>query len=262
MLLAVVSILLSFVGHCQDTTMPDAQDWLVQKKVLRSRISKGCFLFMLPVVGSNPAAGFVYGAGLTYVSEVANRKGKVSNLSSNASYSVKGFANLNVKTNLFKLNDRLFLNGDWRFFVIAETTYGLGPKGTDQGEAIRYGLWRFHETGSWKIVTNLYAGIGIHFDQQFRIDNDIRDSGDVTEAYQYQYSLRHGFSPRQYNTSGFSLNVLFDSRDNPINTYKGYYININYRINTIALGSAQNSSLWLADCRAFFPLDGKFGRHV
>ncbi len=223
---------------------------------------KNDFLFLLPVVGANPSAGFIYGAGLTYSYQSKDGSTRLSTISSNASYSTKRLMNLNIKTNLFTFGNRLFLNGDWRYFVISETTYGLGSSINSAGQSLRYALTRIHETASFKLAPNLFAGIGIHYDHQFHIDDKTIDAGDTAQSYHYEYSIRHGFKPSQYTTSGYSVNLLFDNRDNPINAYKGYYININYRINKTSFGSSNNSNILLTEYRSFFSLDGEKRRHI
>ncbi len=240
----------------------DIRDWLVQRGWEKVRPVKDNFLFMFPVVGANPSAGFIYGGGHTYADHSKGDRPRLSTVSSNASYSTRRLMNLNVKSNLFAFGNRLFLNGDWRYFVISETTYGLGSSVNTEGQSLRYGLSRIHETASFKLASNLFAGIGIHFDNQFDIDDRTADAGDTATSYHYQYSIRHGFNPGHYATSGYSLNLLFDNRDNPINAYKGYYINVNYRINETSFGSIKKSAILLTEYRSFFPLDGEKRRHI
>jgi outer membrane protein assembly factor BamA len=259
---AVSGIFLSTKGFCQEGAKMDMRDWLAKRGLEKPRPAKNNFLFLLPVVGANPSAGFIYGAGLTYAYQSKDESTRLSTVSSNASYSTKRLVNLNVKTNQFAFGDRLFLNGDWRYFVISETTYGLGSSIRTAGQSLRYALTRIHETASFKLVRNFFAGIGIHYDHQFHIDDKTVDAGDTAKSYHYQYSIRNGFNPRQNTTSGYSLNLLFDNRDNPINAYKGYYININYRINETAFGSEKNSSILLTEYRSFFSLDGEKRRHI
>jgi len=261
-LLAFSGILMSTKSFCQEGSNMDIRDWLVRKGLEKPRPVKNNFLFLLPVVGANPSAGFIYGAGLTYAYQSRDGSTRLSTVSSNASYSTKRLVNLNVKTNLFALGNRLFLNGDWRYFVISETTYGLGSSIITSGQSLRYALTRFHEIASFKLASNLFAGVGIHYDHQFHIDDKTVDAGDTAKSYHYRYSIRNGFNSRQYTTSGYSLNLLFDNRDNPINAYKGYYININYRINETTLGSAKNSSVLLTEYRSFFSLDGEKRRQI
>ena len=76
------------------------------------------------------------------------------------------------------------------------------------------------------------------------------------------YSKAYGFDTSDYVLSGISLNVIFDSRDNLINPYKGYYVNINYRINQTWLGSDQNSTTLWTEFRTYVGLSKKTPRHL
>jgi hypothetical protein len=256
------AILLSISGFCQVDSTIDIRNWLAQHGLGKPKPAKNSFLFLLPVVGVNPSSGFIYGIGLTYTYKPKGMGDMLSTISSNFSYSAKKLMNLNVKSNLFAFGDKLFLNGDWRYFIISETTYGRGSSLKNTGQSLRYKFIRIHETASLKVVSNLYAGIGIHYDHYFDIDDKTVDTGGTNISYHYQYSISHGFNPKQYVTSGFSLNLIFDNRDNQINTYKGYYINVNYRIDKTFLGSSKNNTILLTESRFFIPLDGKRHRHI
>ena len=60
------------------------------------------------------------------------------------------------------------------------------------------------------------------------------------------YSYTNQYSRAHYILSGLSANVVYDSRDNQANPYKGIYANINYRYNFKFLGSDQDASeLWM-----------------
>jgi outer membrane protein assembly factor BamA len=171
----------------------------------------------------------------------------------------------------------MVVNGDWRFLVNNETTYGLGTTkyassfinlngyetSTDSlGENMKYHQVRVHEIGSWKLAPSFFAGIGIHYDYYYGITDAAVARGDTTKSYQYQYSFRHKFNPEHYSAVGFSLNFLYDSRDNQINAYKGTYANVNYRVNLTGFGSAKNSTLLLTEYRTFLSLDGQKNRNI
>jgi hypothetical protein len=268
------SLLLIFVAFlpllifCQQDTLQkpspvsemDVRDLLFKKGHGKELVRKSFFV-VLPVLGSNPTAGFIYGVGLSFVYSKSIDK-RFSTVSSNLSYSTKMLANLNIKTNLFSLKDRLLLNGDWRYYVITETTYGLGSSNNLSGQKLRYNLIRIHETASWKLFPDLFAGIGIHYDYFFNIIDNTAANGDPDKSYHYNYSKRHGFNPNEYAVSGVSLNFLYDSRDNQVNAYKGSYINVNYRINETALGSVKNSTMLLTDYRSFYSLGRTKGSSV
>src|ERR1035437_6849095 len=115
LLLTIAIIFLPFIIFSQDNNVKkidsfsqmDVRDWFVTKgwRQKKTITKKNKFLFVVPVIGSNPANGFFYGGGFTYV---YNPKGaeRFSTLSSIASYSTKGSLNLNVRSNLFLVNDK------------------------------------------------------------------------------------------------------------------------------------------------------------
>ena len=88
------------------------------------------------------------------------------------------------------------------------------------------------------------------------------DSTPELETPHHYYSDTNNFSYENYMVSGISLNVVYDSRDNMINPYKGIYANINYQINPTFLGSDENSTaLWL-EFRTYVGLSKKTERNV
>ena len=283
-LFVLIGFCLPFLGICQDTAVSkgfvqeDIKDWVRQKGwVKRKKPEKNSFLLLLPVIASNPSAGFIFGAGMNYAFKTRPTDEKVSTASANATYSTKHLLNLNLKTNAFVFGERMVLNGDWRFLKNSETTYGLGTikyygssinlngyeTSTDSiGETLTYNQVRIHEIGSWKVAGNFFAGLGFHYDDYYHIDDAALQNGDTARSFQYQYSVRHGFDPMHYSASGFSLNFLYDSRDNQVNAYKGTYANINYRVNWTGLGSSQNNSLLLTEYRTYLALDRQHYRHI
>ncbi len=268
---------------CQDrvevrggTGQQDIKDWLTAKGIIKQQPEKNAFLLIVPVIASNPTAGIIFGGGLTYAFKTKPTDERLSTLSSNASYSTKGLLNLNVKSNAFVLGERMVLNSDWRFLLNAETTYGLGtdkaapgsidlngyPTTDSAGQELKYYQVRLHQTGSWKLMPDLFAGIGFQYDYFYDIEDAVVTAGDTTRSYQYQYSVKHGFDPKHYSASGISLNVLYDSRDNQISAYKGTYANVNFRANLEGLGSTRNSSMLLTEYRTYISLGQQRYRHI
>ena len=266
-------------GNKKEFVQQDFKDWLVHKKWIKPKPEKNSFLLFIPVIAANPSAGFIFGTGLSYAFKLNNHDQRLSSLSANATYSTKKQVNLNVKTNIFAGREKWLWNGDWRYMVFTESTFGLGTnrKGDSSGSSIdingintseeaysqtmRYNHYRIHETASRLLFPNFFAGIGFHFDRHDNIQDQKVDAGHPDSSYHYQYSLTHGFKPEGYNTVGLSLNFLYDSRDNQVYAHKGYYANINYRVNTTILGSDQNSGILLAEYRSFHSLDHGKNRH-
>ena len=78
----------------------------------------------------------------------------------------------------------------------------------------------------------------------------------------YVYSKKYGFDTARYILSGLSLNLVYDSRDNMINPYKGIYANINYRYNFNLLGSNEDASNLWVEFRTYVRLSKKTPRHL
>src|SRR6185436_1827340 len=197
---------------CQDNTekqpavfqQMDIYDWMIGKKWIKKRPQKKSFLLVIPIVASNPTAGIIIGAGLTYTYKSSLAGFKLSNITGNATYSTKGLVNLNIKSNAFVLNERFVLNGDWRYLVNAETTYGLGSQkytpvasvdlnGYDAvsdstGQPLEFSQVRIHETISRQLFPDLFAGIGFQFDSRFHIKDEMAAQGDSAKSFHYQYS--------------------------------------------------------------------------
>jgi outer membrane protein assembly factor BamA len=129
---------------------------------------------------------------------------------------------------------------------------------------LSYNYFKFHEIVNFKITDNIFAGPGFHLDHFYSITDTYLDvaSDSLQLTPHYVYSELYDYNPKEYTLSGLSVNFVYDSRDNLMNPYKGYFANINYRFNPTFLGSSQNSSaLWL-EFRTYVGLSKKTPRHL
>jgi hypothetical protein len=78
----------------------------------------------------------------------------------------------------------------------------------------------------------------------------------------YAYNSIEGFGTKAYNTSGLSLNVLYDTRDSTINAYKGVYASLSYQWNPTWFGSSKDSSFLSAELRTYLGLSSSVPRNV
>jgi outer membrane protein assembly factor BamA len=112
--------------------------------------------------------------------------------------------------------------------------------------------------------TRFFAGIGYHFDYHTKINDqllNLNDSPQVLTSH-YAYSKANNFNPNNYISSGVSINLLYDSRDNAVNPYKGRYAFANFRVSPKALGSSQNSSIVWLEYRDYLHLSKTRERHL
>ncbi len=267
----------------KDCEQKDIRD-LFRKKNKPAKPPRKTMVLILPNISSNPANGFLLGlggaAGWFWGPRETTR---VSSAGFSAAVTSKRQFLSFIKTNIYTTNDKLYLQGDWRYYIYKAPTWGLGTNApdtidipttwswqgadveeTDGAYPLEYNYIKFHEVVNVKIRKYLYAGAGYHLDLYTNISDNLLelDTLPLRLTPHYLYSELYDFNPERYMLSGLSLNVLYDSRDNLMNAYKGYYARINYRYNPTFLGSDQNSSsLWL-EFRTYVPLSRKTPRHL
>ena len=258
---------------------------LLRKKDKPANPPKQVSMLILPTISSNPANGFLVGIGGNVVWFMGPRETtRISLIGFSASVTSKQQFLSFIKSSIYTKENRYFLFGDLRYFRYSAPTYGLGtdspPDSTDfqgnwvwQGADTRdtegayplfYDLLKIHETVSREISKNLYAGLGYHLDYFWTIIDDKLNLDTLPKQVtpHWSHCKLYGFSDNEYVLSGLSLNLMFDSRDNLINPYTGYFVNINYRFNPTWLGSDQNSSsLWM-EFRTYVGLSQRRPRHL
>ncbi|HZW88660.1 MAG TPA: hypothetical protein VFF12_06240 [Myxococcaceae bacterium] len=248
-------------------------------------------LTILPVVGSNPTQGVLAGVAVILGIYLGDpRTTTISNISANVLYTTKNQFLSGINSVLMLEHNEWQLQGDWRFLVFNQDTFGLGTGPTQISTGFQSGagsgftlngygttsaiegaqpmdlnLLRIRENVLKKAwLDSFYIGPGFSFDRYYAIHDKLLDLGAsppvVTSHYAYSTAL--GFNPSQYNISGLSLNLLWDSRDSTINPYRGHYGSVSYQWNPTWLGSAKDSSLLTLEYRGYFGLDPAIPRNL
>lgn len=230
-------------------------------------------LIVFPTLGYQPANGFTFGF-ISQFSFKVKPENKISLLTGGASYSTQKQILTYFKNNMYLKNDRYFLSGDFRYFIFSQANYGLGtniiPWGNDFQEfdfntikqSMEYNYFKLHETVSYNIFPSFYIGAGIHIDSYAKINDQLLDVEQKKYTYHYNYSKKYGFNDANYSVNGVSLNLIYDARDNLINTNNGLYFNLNYRYNPKTNPRNYNSTTLLLESRYFIPLSKVNKQHV
>lgn len=230
-------------------------------------------LIILPTLGFQPANGFTIGF-ISQYSFKKNQENKISLISGGASYSTKKQILTYVKNNMYLKNDTFFLRGDFRYYIFSQSNYGLGSAIIPYGlefenfdfvnieEPMKYNYFKFHETISTIVFPAFFIGAGIHIDSYSQIKDQLLDLPNQKYTYHYDYSKKYGFNEEHYAVKGISLNFIFDTRDNLINTNKGLFLNLNYRYNPKINTRQQESTTLLLESRYFIPLSKINKQHV
>lgn len=268
------------VEECPQKAIGD----LFKKKTKAPKPPKKFMALVLPNISSNPSNGFLLGVGGTFGWYMGPRATtRVSAAPFTVAVTSKKQLITFVKSNIYTRENRYFLQGDWRFYIYSQPTYGLGTNAPDtigipsnfhwDGEGgnldsaafpMKFNYVKFSEIVNRKIRENFYAGIGYHLDYYYSIQDEKLqlDSTPALLTPHYYYNNEYSYNTREYIMSGLSANVVYDSRDNQANPYKGIYANINYRYNFTWLGSNQNASELWCEFRTYVGLSKKKQRHL
>jgi len=244
---------------------------LFKKKdsVLIVKPTRNNFLLVIPIIGVNPATGFSYGATSQYTFKGKEATDKYSSANLGVTFTTEKQLLVNVKNNILLKNNSIYLRGDYRLYIFTQPNYGLGtniiPKNRDQPdfniesieEPMDYNYFKFHQSASWEIKKDCYVGGGVEIDWYSSIYDENLDIANGKFTHHYNYSLQNGFDPNEYFVNGLSANFIYDSRDNQINTRKGWFANANYRFNWGLFNNQKASSVLNTEVRYFLPLDPK-----
>lgn len=271
---------------CQQKDLGDVfRSIFAKNKVKKTRVPKKFSFLILPNISSNPANGFLLGVGGNLAWYLGPLKTtRISLIGFSAAVTSKQQFLSFVKSSVYTKENKYFLQGDWRYYHYKLPTYGLGTNSptdsmdfqgnigwmggalsTDGSYPLFYDYFKFHQTVNRLIAKDFYVGIGYHLDYYLNIKDEVLNltsPDSLMLTPHYLYSKTFGFDTSDYVLSGLSINLMFDSRDNMINPYKGYFVNINYRINQTWLGSDQNSTTLWTEFRTYVGLSKKKPRHL
>jgi hypothetical protein len=165
-------------------------------------------------------------------------------------FNLKGRYGLPIHSSIWLQNNAYNIQGDTRFLVYPEDTWGLGG-GQPEADRIlvNYDYVRFYQSFLRRITPYLYAGVG--YDADYYIN--IYTTGPVS-LYDF---TKYPYATSQHDnsfSSGLTFNLLYDSRQNVFNPIPGAYTNIIYRDNTGILGSDNNSQSVYVDLRKYVSL--------
>ena len=142
------------------------------------------------------------------------------------------------------------IQGDTRFLVYPQFTWGLGSShSTNEKMLVDYKYIRFYQSLLNRVRSYFFAGLGYNLDYHFNI-NTADSLVDLKTYTGYTYGTgSNSFS------SGVSINLLYDTRNNSLNPLPGSYGNVIYRVNPRFLGSNDNWHSLYIDLRKYVSLD-------
>lgn len=257
---------------CPKRDLPDAIRESLGKPP-KIKIEGESSLLLVPVIGSNPATGFMFGIAGQYAFKLPGSL--YSFFSGSAQVTTKNQYIFMLKNNVYTPANKLFLRGDWRFLIFSQDTYGLGTNSPENSvvafqysimgletaqdsaaQPMNFNFLRFHQAAGYKIKEGMYLGIGYMYDGYSSIvDHKLRlEPGDTLITSHFAYNTKYNHPLKSYFLSALNINFVMDTRDNMLNAYKGYYLSLGWRGGFKFIGSDRQSNLFQAEWRSFHPL--------
>ena len=166
-------------------------------------------------------------------------------------FNLKGRYGLPIHSSIWLQDNDYNVQGDVRFLVYPQYTWGLGGRRPEDDRILLdYDYVRFYQSLLKRITPFFYAGIGYNMDYYINIRSD-NPATQLSDFTVYKYGVNTGTSSF---SSGLSLDILYDTRQNLFNPIPGIYGNLIYRHNTGILGSDNNSQSLYLDFRKYMSL--------
>jgi outer membrane protein assembly factor BamA len=213
---------------------------------------------VLPLLSANPTVGLLVGVSgnaETWLGPPSETNATL--LTASTGYSTKGQFHTTVRSGIFSSMNRIRLEGDWRYLDTSQPTYGLGPiQPVSTQSNMDFNLLRFYETVYLGVARKTLVGVGYHLDHHF-------DIVDLDAALRPTPFLEYngGRTVTSTTSSGFSLNALYDTRDNPINPSGGTLVTARFAISPTWLGSDDSWQSLQGEVRVY-PILSRRGRQV
>jgi len=267
-LLLVLFILLPFITYSQNASNAISENNIVRdtsrqtdlidiaKRILKitpktveEERNKKIYFSILPISTEIPGGGSALITATTAGFYLGNRDSTYLSTATFAPYwNFRSRFGLPLRTNVWLKNNSWNIKGDTRFMVYPQYTWGIGSKqSSNEKVMLDYKYIRFYQSALKRIRPYFYAGIGYNLDYYMDIKTDEQNLQSFT-GYNYRINDNNSFS------SGITLNLLYDTRNNDFNPIPGAYANLIYRINSTIFGSNSTWRYIYADVRKYIPL--------
>jgi len=209
---------------------------------------KEVYFSILPLTSSVPGASKALVTSTTAGFYLGDRNTTyISGITFAPYFNLKGRYGLPVHSSIWLNNNTFNIQGDTRFLVYPQYTWGLGGGQPENDDIlVNYNYIRLYQSLLKRITPYLYAGFG--YDLDYYINIETTGAQTLTDFTGYQYgTAQHTNS----FSSGVTLNLLYDTRQNIYNPIPGVYANVIYRHNNKVMGSDNNTQSVYIDLRKY-----------
>lgn len=171
-------------------------------------------------------------------------------------FNFKGRYGLPVHSSIWTNNNTFNIQGDTRFLVYPQYTWGLGSRSSENNRVlVDFNYIRFYQSILKRITPYFYIGPGIDMDYFFGIEP--QNNVNLQQFTGYMYGTNPGDNSF---SNGLTLNAVYDTRKNLLNPVPGIFANLIYRHNVEFIGSDNNAQSLYLDFRKYISLNGGEGK--
>ncbi|WP_018613146.1 BamA/TamA family outer membrane protein [Segetibacter koreensis] len=214
-------------------------------KTLKRSPGKKVYFSLLPISSAMPGGGRALITSTSAGFYLGSRSNTfLSNVTFSPYLNFKGRNSIAFRSNIYTKENLWNIQGDTRFSLYPEYIYAT--KNTiyrDEKLLLNYKYIRFYQAALRRIKPYFFAGVGYDLDYHINI-NSVND----TIGLQKFTGYNHGTDVNQNTlSSGITVNLQYDTRNNAINPLPGAYANLIYRVNPSFLGNGSHAwkSLYL-----------------
>lgn len=217
---------------------------------------KRVYYSIIPLGGAIPGGGNALITATNAAFELGDPSNTfLSNVTFSPSTNLRGKWNLPFRSNIWSQGNRWNYGGDYRLTFFPQYTWGLGGNTAPSNKIlVRYTYVRFYQNALKRIAKKpfLFAGVGYDLDYHINVHDGDNDSVGIAKFTGYG----HGTGEHSNSfSSGITFNLLYDSRNNPLNPLPGWYYNVTARVNPQFLGSDNNWYSLYVDARKYISFD-------
>lgn len=215
---------------------------------------KKVYFSFLPVSAAVPGGGNVLVTATTagvYLGDPNNTY--MSTLSFMPYYNFKARYGLPMRSSIWLSGNTWNIQGDTRFMEYPQYTWGLGGNQPEnQRLLVDYNYIRLYQSALKRITSFFFAGIGYNMDYYIDLENNDNALAGRKNAISNFTGYPYGTSTDKNSfSSGISMNLLYDTRQNAFNPVPGLYANLVYRFAAEAFGGNADWQSLYVDLRKY-----------
>lgn len=226
--------------------------WFKVDSTNKNRSAKKVQFSFLPAAAAVPGGGAAIVTSLNAAFYLGDRAStNLSTADFTPVITTTGKLLMSLRSTIWLKNNKATIFTETRYFKYPDYTWGIGSNTAEDNRSdLNFEYLRYYQSILKKIAGNTSLGMGYRFDKYYNIKEELEDSSKTSNLEPYPYG-----TGSQSQSSGFTVQLLYDSRKNSINPPGGKYLSVVYRNNLEAMASDHNWQSIYADGRVFFPLN-------